>query len=164
MQRSAGARAQGARRERPRPDPQASERRRHVAQKISATRATAVDAERSSGVGAQPMAASFAERINALHGQAGQILHRFSLSGRAARPSRGATFCGCTPGIGRAPWRPIARRARQQSSFPGFRVAGTEWGRAGTELLMARILPVSRLWCQEKFLQDIVVRLQHRKS
>jgi hypothetical protein len=36
-----------------------------------------VDAERSGGIGAEPMTTSFALRIDALHGEAGQILHLF---------------------------------------------------------------------------------------
>jgi len=37
-------------------------------------------------VRAEPVAARFAQRINALHGQAGQVLHRFT--SQAAKPSQ----------------------------------------------------------------------------
>jgi len=42
-----------------------------------------VDAERSGGIGAEPMTTGFALRIDALHGEAGQVLHVYSL--RAAK-------------------------------------------------------------------------------
>lgn len=45
------------------------------------------------GIGAQPVAAQFAMRIDALHGEAGQILHLRSLSGRQLRGSTRGT-CG----------------------------------------------------------------------
>lgn len=41
-------------------------------------------------IGAQPVTAHFAKRIDALHGEARQILHAFSLSGRQ--------LCGSTAG------------------------------------------------------------------
>src|SRR6266481_4628557 len=75
--RSTRARAQRrARRQRTRAHAEArAERRRHVAQEIAATRAAAFVAERSGRVGAQPVASCFALWIDALHGEAGQILH-----------------------------------------------------------------------------------------
>jgi hypothetical protein len=42
----------------------------------------AFDAEGSGGVGAEPVAAGFALRIDALHGEAGQELHISSLRKR----------------------------------------------------------------------------------
>ena len=59
-----------------------AERRGDVAEKVTAGRAAAVVADGIRGVSAQPVAASFTQRIDALHGEAGQILHFLSLSGR----------------------------------------------------------------------------------
>jgi hypothetical protein len=52
----------------------------------------AVDAEGSGGIGAEPVTAGFALRINALHRKAGQILHFFSLRGRVAQADSCATL------------------------------------------------------------------------
>jgi hypothetical protein len=60
-----------------------AERRRDVAEKVAARRAATVVADGIGGIGAQPLAASFALGIDALHGEAGQILH-FSPSVAAA--------------------------------------------------------------------------------
>jgi hypothetical protein len=51
------------------------ERRGNVAEEIAATGAMAFDAERSGGIGAEPVTAGFALRIDALHGETGQVLH-----------------------------------------------------------------------------------------
>ena len=65
--------------ERTRPHAQArTERRRDVAEGVSAGRAAAVVGDRTSGIRAQPAAAGRAQRIDALHRQAGQVLHRFT--------------------------------------------------------------------------------------
>ena len=45
----------------------------------------AVAAERSGEIGAEPVTAGFALRIDALHGETGQELHFFSLRGRKFR-------------------------------------------------------------------------------
>ena len=63
-----------------------AEWRRNVAKKISAAGAAAVVGYRASDVRPHPMAARFAQRIDALHGQAGQVLHRFT--SQAAKPSQ----------------------------------------------------------------------------
>jgi hypothetical protein len=52
-----------------------TERRRDVAKKVAATGAAAFGAKRGGGVGAEPMTACFADRIDTLHREAGQILH-----------------------------------------------------------------------------------------
>jgi len=52
----------------------------------------AVAAEGSGGIGAKPVAAGFALRIDALHREAGQILHIFSLRGREVRVDSGAAI------------------------------------------------------------------------
>ena len=59
-----------------------AERRRDVAEEIAAAGAMAVAAEGRGEIGAQPVTASIALRIDALHGEAGHVLHLFSLSGR----------------------------------------------------------------------------------
>ena len=76
--RLAGTGAQGRTRgERARAHAEArAKRRRDVAHGIAAAGAEAFDAERASGVGAEPLAASFAQRIDALHGEARHVLHR----------------------------------------------------------------------------------------
>jgi hypothetical protein len=57
------------------------ERRRDIAQEVAAAGAAPFNADRRRGIGAQPMAARFALGIDALNGEAGQILHWPSLSG-----------------------------------------------------------------------------------
>jgi hypothetical protein len=52
----------------------------------------AVAAEGSGGIGAEPVAAGFALRIDALHGEAGQKLHFFSLRSRKAQVDSGAAI------------------------------------------------------------------------
>ena len=54
-----------------------AEWRRHIAQHVPAAGTTAVIADRSGGIRAQPVTAQVACRIDALNGEAGQILHRF---------------------------------------------------------------------------------------
>jgi hypothetical protein len=55
-----------------------AERRRDVAQKVATAGATAVIADGAGGVGAQPVTTRVALRIDALHGETRQILHRLS--------------------------------------------------------------------------------------
>lgn len=52
-----------------------AERWRNVAKHVAAAGAAAVVADRAGGVGAQPVAAGVACRIDALNGEAGQVLH-----------------------------------------------------------------------------------------
>jgi hypothetical protein len=61
-----------------------AERRRDVAEEIAAAGAAAVVDDGTGGVGAEPVTAGFAQRIDALHGETGQILHVDSLSGQPA--------------------------------------------------------------------------------
>jgi len=86
MSNLAGARAEGrARCERTRAHAEArAERRRDVAEEVAAAGASTVVCDGTSGIGAEPMAARLAQRIDALHGEAGQILHAHSLSGQPA--------------------------------------------------------------------------------
>jgi hypothetical protein len=72
-ERRAGAEASGTHAE------ARAERGRNVAEIIAAAGAAAVVAERGSLIGAHPLTARFAKRIDALHGEAGQVLHRVSL-------------------------------------------------------------------------------------
>jgi hypothetical protein len=61
-----------------------AEGRRDVAEKVTAAGAATVVEDGPRGIGAEPVTAGFAQRIDALHGEAGQILHVRSLSGRPA--------------------------------------------------------------------------------
>ena len=83
--RSPGARTEGrARGERPGAHAEArAERRRNVAEKIAATGTAAVIGSGSSDIGAEPVTAGFALRIDALHRKAGQIFHFLSILGAA---------------------------------------------------------------------------------
>ncbi len=87
-----------------------TERRGDIAEKVAAARAAAVVADGIGGIGAQPLAASFAERIDALHGKAGQILHLLSLSDRYAQIDSAGTTRQPSK-IDQAPGGPFARRA-----------------------------------------------------
>ena len=57
------------------------ERRGNVAEEVAAAGAMAVAAEGGGEIGAEPVTAGVALRIDALHGEAGHVLHLFSLSG-----------------------------------------------------------------------------------
>ena len=52
-----------------------AERRGNVAEEVAAAGTVAFGAERGGTVGAEPVAASIAKRIDALNGEAGHILH-----------------------------------------------------------------------------------------
>ncbi len=52
-----------------------AERWRNVAEEIAATGAVAVVRSGSGDIGAHPLAAGFAERIDTLHGKTGHVLH-----------------------------------------------------------------------------------------
>jgi hypothetical protein len=68
-----------------------AEGRRHVAKEVPAAGAVAVVRGGSRDIGAHPLAAGFAERIDALHGKTGQVLHFISLRGRKAQVPSCAT-------------------------------------------------------------------------
>jgi hypothetical protein len=91
---SAGTRTErGAGRERTRAHAEArAERRGNVSEEIAAAGAAAIAAERSGDIGAEPVTAGFALRINALHRKAGQVLHFFSLRGCVAQADLCATL------------------------------------------------------------------------
>ena len=52
-----------------------AERRGNVAKVVAAAGAVAVVGSGNSDIGAHPLAAGFAKRIDALHGETGQVLH-----------------------------------------------------------------------------------------
>jgi hypothetical protein len=54
-----------------------AERRGHVAQHVTAAGTPAVVDDWTGSIGAKPMAAEIALRIDALNGEAGQVLHNF---------------------------------------------------------------------------------------
>jgi hypothetical protein len=58
-----------------------AEGRRNIAKKVAAAGAAAVVADGIGGVGAHPVAVSFAFWINALHGEARHVLHDVPLCG-----------------------------------------------------------------------------------
>jgi hypothetical protein len=107
------------------------------------------------------VAAGFALRIDALHGEAGQVLHFFSLRGRKAQVDPGAALWRSRPEkVLNSPWR---RNSQQKSREK----TGTKKRRAS---LRKKSLRTSNrdgghcgavdLWCQEEMLQAVVVRLQ----
>lgn len=129
--------------EQTRPHTQArAERRRHVAEEISAGRAAAVVRDRTSNIRPQPVAAGFAQRIDALHRQAGQVLHRFTSSTAKRPPWRGRARAI----TGRAPGCPP--RSRRRTLRARVRCRWSRTGdRAGTAHSMAHSA-LSHLWCQ----------------
>jgi hypothetical protein len=83
----ARTRAQGrtrAERTRAHSEPRA-ERRGNGAQKIPAARAAAIVDNGTSSVGPEPVTTRIAQRVDALHGESGQILHTPSLYGHQLR-------------------------------------------------------------------------------
>ena len=70
-----------------------AERRGNVAEEVPAAGAAAVVGDGAGGIGAEPMTAGFALRIDTLHGEAGQILHFVSLSGQPTLRNHGKA-CG----------------------------------------------------------------------
>jgi hypothetical protein len=138
------------------------ERRGNVAKEIAAAGAMAVHAERSGGIGAEPVTAGFALRIDALHGETGQVLHFLSLSGRKAQVDSEASVLRRHPNKSRAPpagqnhsrkktiknpTKKMTRLVPPRKTAPGRQLDGGDCGASG-------------LWCQEERLQDIVVRLR----
>src|SRR5207253_5312122 len=75
-----------------------AERRRNIAKGVAATGAASVAAEGSGDIGAEPVTAGFALRIDALHCEAGQVLHFLSLRGCKAQAGSGATAWRWQPG------------------------------------------------------------------
>ena len=89
-------------------------------------------------ISAHPLTASFAKRIDALHGETGQELHFVSLSGRKARVDSCVTTQLSRTKKLPNPLAADSRSARQSKEDPVYNV---RLGRAGTVQAMARILP-----------------------
>ena len=62
-----------------------AERRGNRAQEIPAARAPAIVDDRTRSVGPEPVTTRIAQRVDALHGESGQILHTPSLYGHQLR-------------------------------------------------------------------------------
>ena len=62
--------------------------RRDITQEFAAAGAAAFASKRSGGIGAKPVTAGFAQRIDTLHREAGQILHFLSPRSRKLSGSR----------------------------------------------------------------------------
>src|SRR5208282_4845680 len=75
-----------------------AERWRDVAEEVAAAGAAAIVGNGTGGIGAEPVAAGFTHRIDALHGETGQILHWHSLSGRQLCGTR--TACATEAPLG----------------------------------------------------------------
>jgi hypothetical protein len=74
------------------------QRRGNRAEKIAAARAAAVAGDMIHGIRAEPMAARFAKWIDALNGEARQVLHARSLVGRQLCSNTGGACGGRSPG------------------------------------------------------------------
>jgi len=112
----------------------------------------AVAAEGSGEIGAHPLAAGFAERVDALHGETGQVLHVVSLRSRKLGSTKppGGRSPRVTPNRKKAALE-TAQRATSSGTRGNSANDGADCGARG-------------LWCQEKRLQDIVVRLRGAKN
>jgi hypothetical protein len=73
------------------------QRRRHGSQEIAAACAAAVAGDRIHSIGAEPVAARFAKWIDALYGEARQVLHARSLFGRQLCSNTGGACGGRSP-------------------------------------------------------------------
>lgn len=106
-----------------------AERRGNAPEKIAAAGATAIVGDRSNRIGAEPVSTEITRGINALHGETGQVLH-------AHTPSAASQLCLCAPGTCSrvSPGRPRTIRNGAHCA-------------------------ASRVWCQGKRLQGIVVGL-----
>ena len=141
LPRLAGARAEGRTRgEGARAHAEArAERRRNVAEKVAAARAVAVVGSGDGNISAHPLAASFALRIDALHGETGQELHVVSLRGRKARVNLRATTLRSRTKKLPSPLAADSRGALPPKEDLEYNI---RLGRAGTMQAMARILPL----------------------
>jgi len=149
---SAGARSQWAGGERTGPHAEAAERRRNVAEKIPAARAAAIVGDRARDVHAQPMAAGFAQWINALHGQAGQVLHSFtSVAAKPGQPRRRHALIAAQrnrPGPLAALL--LAAVPRRRTLGPRIRSSGQGQGPRGNSELDGAHSALNNSGCQEE--------------
>jgi len=144
-----------------------AERRRHVAKKVPTGRATAVVSNGACRVHPQPVAARFARRIDALHRQAGQVLHRFSSKATKLGPSRRdmLPWPACSEARLYTLLRPVtaahARNYRRPSCSPRSREPESAWpehpwpeatdpGPRGNSALDGAHFALSKVWCQEE--------------
>ena len=144
-----------------------AERRRHVAKKVPTGRATAVVSNGAGRVHAQAVAARFARRIDALHRQAGQVLHRFSSKATKLGPSRRdmLPWPACSEARLYTLLRPVtaahARNYRRPSCSPRSREPESAWpehpwpeatdpGPRGNSALDGAHFALSKVWCQEE--------------
>jgi hypothetical protein len=152
MRRLARARTQWARSQRTRTHPEAAERRRDVAEKVAAARAATVVDERTGYVRAQPVTAGFAEWIDALHGQAGQVLHCFSPQWPQSPANRLAPRSNGAQQNWRSPLAamPLAAVPRLRTPGPKNPRLGRGQGARGNRARNGGHSALSTLWCQEK--------------
>jgi hypothetical protein len=87
-----------------------AQRRGNVAEEVAAAGAAAVIADGIGGVGAHPLSAGFALHVDALNGEAGQILHRISLRGRTKLLAGILRRADC--GVKRKPYKILWSRFR----------------------------------------------------
>jgi hypothetical protein len=124
----------------------------------------AVTAKGRGEIGAEPVTASIALRIDALHGKAGHVLHLFSLSGRKAQIDSIPTARRRNRANFRAP---LVGQKQLRKNAPGNfqeNFANPFAKELRVNKCDGRDCGASGLWCQEKRLQDIVVRLHAGKK
>jgi hypothetical protein len=129
-----------------------AEGRGNVAEEIAAAGAATVCAEGSGDIGAEPVAAGVALRIDALHRKAGQELHFFPPEATSSRRFRNDRWRSRLKRF-QAPLGgqdSLRKKRRESPSRKTLRTSNRDGGDCGA----------SKLWCQEKRLQDIVVRLR----
>ena len=89
-------------------------------------------------IGAHPLAAGFAKRIDALHGETGQVLHGVSLSGHKAQFLRNGGFA-VAPRKSELPWM-AKPRSRLWNDFAKKHSGVKSTGPRGNETSDGRIL------------------------
>ncbi len=86
-----GTQRPSCQRTRPHTEARAQRRRYGLQQASTARTAAFAHGQRSGGIGTHPVTAHIALRVNALHGEPGQILHRFPSAARCFRPRQCAS-------------------------------------------------------------------------
>ena len=119
-----------------------AERRGDVAEVVAAAGAVAVVGSGYGDIGAHPLAAGFAKRIDALHGETGQVLHGFSLSVRKRRSIHARPDRHCVKRNQSSPSWPNPASCYADCGKSRFRCKIQKFDRAapGTKQLMTRIL------------------------
>ena len=133
-----------------------AERGRNVAEEITAAGAAAIGAERSGEIGAHPLTAGFARRIDTLHGEAGQELHFSPSVAAKLRLIQGRQKCVPPEKSLNSPWQPKLPLEKPQEgpSRTSLRASTTDGRDCGA----------GGLWCQEKRLQDMGVGLRESEK